>query len=295
MSYDSDEVSIDSAQPVELYLFKYHDLSFSYTSSQYTQNLIIEGKSYVFSPEYIKRGASLDLSDSGTAQETCTIEVLRINPIALLYNNAPPEQDVVEVQIFRKHGEGGASNDWIRLLRGTISQVVFNKSYATLTITIENVLTRNIPKGTLSYFCQNNIYDDRCTLNQDIYAHTCFVDEGMYQTTIYSTNLLEKPSGYFTDGFLLMGHSYRAIVEHKDDMVRIKYPIAFHDISDSFLAYPGCGNLFSECARKFHNTDNFSGVPYVQPYDVERHRAGTGVYWVNGNVIIRDTNGLIYV
>ena len=65
------------------------------------------------------------------------------------------------------------------------------------------------------------------------------------------------PSGYFTDGFLKMGDSFRAIVEHKDDMVRIKYPINFADMEGSFLAYPGCSNLFAQCARKFNNTDNF--------------------------------------
>lgn len=292
MSYADDEKSIELGEPVELYMFRYHDVAYTYTSSQYSQSMVIGGKTYVFSPEYIKRGESLNLSDSGSNQETCTIEVLRLNAVALLYNNAPPEQDIVEVQVFRKHGETG--EDVVRILRGTISQVVFSKSYATLTITIESVLSRNIPKGTLSYFCQNCIYDDRCTLDMDKYAHTCYTDRGMYGTRIYSTNLLEVPSGYFTDGFLKMGDSFRAIVEHKDDMVRIKYPVNFADMEGSFLAYPGCSNLFAQCARKFNNTDNFSGVPYVQPYDVEKHVAGKSVYWVNSSVIVRDTHGTIY-
>ena len=155
-------------------------------------------------------------------------------------------------------------------------------------------MARTIPKGTLSYFCQNCIYDSKCQLNQDDYAHTCYVDIGMYSTVIYSTNLREKPSGYFTDGYVRMGNSYRAVLLHKDNMIKLKYPINEVDVQGSFVAYPGCSNIFSVCASRFSNTDNFSGIPYVKPYNPYTHVVGGGAYWINSSVIIRDTHGFVY-
>lgn len=292
MSFYSDETSTYEAQPIELYMFTYNDMNFLYTSSQYSQSISIDGYSYTFSPEYIERGQNLRFTDSGGTLETCTITVLRTNSVALLYQGAPPELSAVRVQVFRVHGEN--NNDYIRILDGIVSQVIFRDSKAELTITIENVLSRYIPRGTLSYHCQNCIYDEKCFLNRDNYAVKCFVDSDLEGLTIASSNLLAYPSGYFTDGYLKMGNSVRAIAEHKDRYARIKYPINRSEWSGSFIAYPGCSQLFSNCAKRFNNTDNFNGIPYCQPYDAFKHPVDKGGYWINDEVIVRDTHGTIY-
>lgn len=291
MSYKKDEVSVSDGNPIECYRFSYNNQYYLYTSSQYRQALVINGTNYVFNAEYIKRGDNLKLGDSGGTVETCEIEVLRTNPVALLYQGAPPELSSVNVEVFRVHGEH--NNEYIKIIDGIVSQVRFNNSIAILTITIENVLNRYIPKGTLSYSCQNCIYDDKCNLDESMYALTCYIDGGIDGLSLYSTNLREKPSGYFTDGYMRMGNSVRAIKIHKDNMITIKYPINRMDIYGSFIVYPGCSQLFSNCARKFHNTDNFNGIPYIPPYDARKHETGRGVYWVNGNIVVRDTNGNI--
>ena len=151
MSYIEKELSVDNGEPIELYLFTYGDMTFSYTSSQYTQICLVENQEYSFEPEFIKRGDNLKLGDSGGTIETCDITVSRANSIALLYTGAPPEMDKVKLKVFRKHGEEGT--DIVKLIDGTVSQVAFNGSEVTLTVTIEKILSRNIPIGTLSYYC----------------------------------------------------------------------------------------------------------------------------------------------
>lgn len=293
MSYKSDECSIDSGEPIELYKFTYNHVNYTYTTAQFPQKVVMDGVSYVFNPDYIKRGESLKLSDSSTSEETCTIELSRINSVAQLYQIAPPEQDTVSVEIFRMHGEN--NSQYVRILYGTIKQVSFEGSIATLTILVEDILSRNIPRGKLSYYCQNCIYDNKCLLKEDDYKLTCYIDGGMYGTRIYSSNLLTKPNGYFIDGFIKIGNTYRSIIEHDGEMIRIKYPIPKQDQLGSFSAYPGCSGLFSYCHSRFNNTDNFSGVPYIMPFDVYTHNSNdTVVYWINTPVISRDTNGTIY-
>lgn len=287
MSYNGDEISISDAQPIELYRFTYNNLDYCYTSSQYTQQV----GSVVYNPEYIERGTTLKLGDSGGTIETCVIKVPRSNNIALLYQGAPPELSSVSVQIYRIHGQG--STEAIKILDGVVSQVRFSDSVAELTITIENVLNRNIPRGTLSYNCQNCIYDEKCNLKEENYAYRCTVS-GWDGLTIQSAELRDKPSGYFTDGYIKMGNSVRAIVKHEDNYIQIKYPINEVERQGAFWAFPGCSQLFKVCAERFDNTDNFNGVPYVQPYDAYRHATSRGVYWINDNLRIADTKGVIY-
>lgn len=288
MSYEDDELSQQDAEPLEYYKFSYDGIEYNYTSSQYSRT--VNGVTFV--ADYIRRSDSLKLSTSDSETETCTITVNRTNPVALLYQGAPPEQGSVRVQVARGHGL--LSTDFIMILDGVVSQVQFNGSEADLTVTIENVLTRNIPKGTLSYYCQNCIYDSKCSLVEGNYGLKCYIDEGIQGLYIYSANLRERPNGYFTDGFIKMGRCYRQIKIHENNRILLKYPINNADMEGSFMAYPGCSGLFHICAERFHNTDNFSGIPYIQPYDAFKHPVNKGAYWVRSDVITRDTNGQIY-
>ena len=294
MSFYDDETSVDNANPIELYIFSYNGIDYTYTSHANTVTAHLEGKYYTFFPDFIERGESLRLGDSGGSLETCTIKVSRANNVALLYKGAPPELGAIRVAVYRVHGTN--NSNYTLILRGNVSQVSFTDSTATLTITIESLLKRSIPRGTLSYLCQNCIYDSKCKLSKDDYALQCFVDGGVNGLRIFSTNLNEKPSGYFTDGYLRIGNSLRTVAKHESDWVLLKYPIPPSDRTvGEFTIYPGCNGNFETCAEKFSNTDNFSGIPYIQPYDVFRHPVTNDIaYWINGNVVFRDTDGHLW-
>ena len=164
MSFKANELSVDSAEPIELYMFTYDGNIYSYTSSANSYTATVDGNSVTFNAEYIKRSDNLKLGMSSNTQETCVITVLRTNNVALLYQGAPPEQGTVNIQIFRVHGN--ESSDYVKIVDGVVSQVRFNGSEAELTITIESVLNRSIPRGRLGYYCQNTIYDSKCKLNE---------------------------------------------------------------------------------------------------------------------------------
>lgn len=293
--YKDDETSVEEAQPVELYRFTYKDDDYCYTSSLYGISQTVSGVRRVFSPEYIKRSDSLKLGDSSGAFENCIITVNRTNNVALLYQGAPPEQDSVKVEVWRQHGEEVSNANIVRILRGTVSQVRFHNSEAELTITIENVLTREIPRGKLSYYCQNIIYDNKCALSEDKYKLNCKSDDLSTLDDLYlkTDDLLAKPSGYFTDGFMVMNGCYRQIKEHVNDRIYLKYPVPQYVRQKNYYVLPGCNNLFINCHKTFGNTDRFSGVPYQQPYDAFRHPVIKGGYWVDGNIVYRDTHGNI--
>lgn len=292
MSFYDQEISLQDAQPIELYLFTYKNVDYTYTSSGFAKSAYMNDKWYVFNPDYIKRSDSLKTGNSSGNVETTTITVSRSNSVALLFQGSPPEDGLIRVRVYRVHGYD--STDYALILRGVVTQVTFDGSYAELTITIENVLNRLIPRGKLSYYCQNCIYDNKCTLDMNAHQLTCYLDKHVNGLKLYSTNLRERPEGWSINGFLKMGNSYRAIVNAEADWIQIKYPIRSDDWQGSFKVYQGCENTFKYCAEKFGNTDNFSGVPYIMPYNAFTHPTGHGVYWVFENVIYRDTAGTIY-
>lgn len=290
--YEKRELSQEEGTPIELYLFSYNNTNYLYTSANTDINYTINDTHYAFSSEFIYRSETLKLGNTTNDRETCNIVVYRTNPIAILYQGAPPEEGEVRVQIFRVHDIN--SEDFIKLVDGVVSQVVFEGSEATMTVTIENVLSRNMPKGTFSYFCQNCIYDHKCGLSMDKYGVTCTV-KSRTALSITSDTLLDLEDGYFTDGFIKMGDSFRQIKYHSGNTLYIKYPISELQWKASFTAYPGCSNLFANCAKRFNNHRHFSGVCYIQPYNAYKHPViNDCAYWVNSSVISRDTDGKIY-
>ena len=110
---------------------------------------------------------------------------------------------------------------------------------------------------------------------------------------IKSSTIAGYPDGYFTDGFIKMGNAYRQIRKHEGDTIYIKYPINVADREGSFKIWPGCNGIFKTCAERFENTDHFSGIPYIQPYNAFKNPTGKGAYWVRSDVIVRDNEGNI--
>ena len=291
MAFADKEKSRYDSEPAEGYVFEYNGTTYCYTSADRNIDFTLNGQTYRFKSDYIHRGESLKLGDSGGSIETCDITVSSTNDVALLYRGSPPELSAVKVTIYRIHGNN--QNDYIIILNGILSQVKFSDSEATLTVTVEKSLDKYIPRGTLSYYCQNSIYDNKCTLYYKNYELYCPVSN-IIGLTIYSNTLLLYPDGYFDDGYLLMNNAYRGVIEHKRNWVKIKYMINPEDLVGYFYIYPGCKCLFTRCADIFHNTDNFSGVPYITPYNAFKHPVNKGTYWVDDSIIIRDTNGYIH-
>lgn len=287
-NYEITEASNSGGKPIELYSFHYSGMYYNYTSAVTNINSMVDGVSTSFNSEYIKRDDSLKTGSSDGSTETTKIYVTRANSIGLLYQGTPPEDGGVSIIIYRYHED--SPNDLSIILRGVVSHASFQGSEVTLTITIENILENQIPTGTYSYYCQNSIYDFDCKLNKADYEKKCWVDKGFDGLKVKSTNLLEKPSGYYTRGFIKMGNCWRAVVKHEGEEILLKYPINESEKQGSFTIYPGCDCLFTTCAKVFGNTDNFSGVPYTEPTDSVKNKTGKGAYWVDSSIIKRDSN-----
>jgi hypothetical protein len=109
---------------------------------------------------------------------------------------------------------------------------------------------------------------------------------------IYSAQFASFADGYLTGGRIYYNDSVRMIAAHKGEWITVKYP--FIDTPrNTIKVLPGCDTLFKTCALRYHNTINFSGVPYVAPTDSTKNPTGQGAYWIDSLVIQRDTDGFV--
>lgn len=282
-----EETGLDTGQPVELYVFQHGDVNYLFTSD--AQNITIpmsDGTTKTFYADTIQR-ENIKPGSSGNT-EACIVRVDKDNAVAKLYEGAPPEIPV-KAMVYRLHASD--LNRWDIVMRAQVTQVQFEGSECQLTCTMDAWLQKELPNGMNQYYCGHSVFDHNCGLKKSDYAVEALIDkvEGLH---IYSSKFAEYADGYFEGGRLYHATSIRMIAAHKGNCVTLKYPCT--NIPRNIVTVvPGCDQLFSTCAKRYHNTLNFSGIPYCPPTDPEKNPTGQGTYWIDSLVVQRDTNGYV--
>ena len=285
------ETSIQEGMPVECYKFTNDNMEYLYTSRrndldlEFTENGLKRTETYY--AEYIKRNELIPGSQ-GSSTET-TITVSKENPVAKLYQTAPPETAVM-VQIIRLHASDLSKRDVI--FYGRITQASFEDSECNLTVALESWLTKEFPNGLYQYTCNNVLFDKNCRLNKDNYKETVFLDK-VIDLDVYSKDFAKHEDGYYEGGRMYFDGHIRMITSHKGNVCTLRYPFHLKPRND-VIVLPGCDKIFKTCVKKFKNADNFTGFPYCPPTDAEKNPTGTGTYWMDGNIVVRDTKGFVH-
>lgn len=284
------EYSQQDGQPVECYKFTHDGGQYQYTSYQDDVTLTFEEDGLTRTETYFS-----DYVDRETIKPACKgdsssliVKVSKDNSVAKLFQGYPPEKPV-NLTIYRFHVQNKSNRDII--FAGRVGQASFEDSECSLTIKLESWTSRQIPNGMRQFYCNNVIYDHNCQLVEDDYKFPIFIDRvvGLY---VYCEALATFPDNYFANGIFRFEDSSRLITEHKGNYVKLKYPFVGTPRNDAIVA-PGCDHLFGTCASRFHNTLNFTGCPYVPPTNPDRTSVGRGVYWVDSQIVQRDTDGYV--
>lgn len=284
------EHSQQDGLPIECYKFTYGDTNFQYTSHcedidiPITENGVRRTETYF--ADYIERETLKPCAKDDSA--SLVITVSKDNPVATLYKGPPPEKPV-SISLHKLHKQDAEKYDTI--FWGRVSQAVFEDSTCKLTIKQENWLSKELPKGKKGFFCNNVIYDEDCKLLEENYKVDFLIDkvDGLKVT---STTFGNYADGYFNGGIMRHGDNVRMIASHVGNVIVLRYPFPATPRNNA-VALPGCDHLFKTCALKYGNTDNFTGCPYVPPTDPTRNPTGGGVYWVDSQVVQRDTDGFV--
>lgn len=119
--------------------------------------------------------------------------------------------------------------------------------------------------GAISHqaFCNNGLYDERCSLSANDFKTTA-------QVTVTSNTLVAAVFDTFDDQYFRGGHvltSYldsRMITNHVGNTITLHVPFDSRTQTGAIVSvFAGCDKSTGSCRDKFNNFENFNGFPFI--------------------------------
>lgn len=258
MSYDIFETSVDSGQPVEIYIFEQGLETWRYTSGPD----VVTVTSIDYEPASIVRSEITQNND--ISKSNLTITFPRDNLFAKQFLGFAPDL-VTKVTVRRSHSTDSA-NEWVDYWKGRVIQG--KAANHELHLMCESVFTSMRRVGLRSAFqktCRHTLYSVSCGVNMDTYKVTGVVQSAT-ATSCVVNEVGALANGWFTGGIVkLPSGAMRFIVSHTASQLTFSRPFV-EDVSGLTVeVFPGCDHLKSTCNSKYANGDNFGGFPYIPP------------------------------
>lgn len=254
MTYSTSDVSLDSAQPVELYEFLYGLEYTLYTSADRD----ITHNSRTYSPVMVERGSVKVTEDSFKNNVTLTFHRSdRLASSLLLYSPDSP----VTLTIYRGHY---GDNDYVVYWKGRVAGVEAEGN--SLTIECESIFTSMRHPGLRAHYeytCRHTLYSGRCGAQASSFDSLLSISNIVNQTTLDISGAASLGSGWLTGGMIKLIDTYRFITSHSGDRITISRPFHSMKVGDQVLLYAGCDHTKETCKNKFNNIENFGGFPWV--------------------------------
>lgn len=256
MTYKAIEEANYAAAPVELYEFSINGAFYRYTSSK---NTFLATSGEVYSPELIRRSAIK--KSANLDRSKLSIEINIGNEIADMFKVNMPELDLY-VRVMRTHRDAGET---IVIYQGYVTGCEFENNKAILSVEpLNGLLTNNAFTFTYKKICNHNVYDEGCGLDKGLFSRNVTVDGIESNGLSLRINELTEAGGYYTDGLIRIGNTYKHITLHDPVTytLHIISPFESLSIGDTVTLYKGCSRTIGSC-NDFGNFDNFFGFPYI--------------------------------
>jgi len=247
-------------KPVELFhIWRGESTHWYYTSGDVAVEFGTPPHTYV--PATIKRSlveydSSMEITKmnfQAAFVENPALEFMSINPIEIIWievmrlhrDQIPLEADVVFV--------------------GQIKNCSFKGSQANAEcVGFEYFLSMPIPRYRYQLTCNWTLFDEHCTLDENLYEVETIVTVDASGTILTSADFGTQEDGYFIFGPLKYGDSFRTIVGHLGNEIVLNYKIKELESGNTVKAYPGCDGRLATCqSDKFDNLLNFLGFPFT--------------------------------
>lgn len=257
MTYDARESSIEAGNPVELYQFAYGNTTLRYTSSE----IEVTALGYTWTPENIKRTRIKKASHS--SNDKVQVQLPAESTFAKAFKLVAPGFRV-STTIYRLHRDDG---NVVTYYKGFAFSAGFNGNGRTAVFAIlpvTSVKNRQIPRDTFSGLCNNDLFDEQCTILEASYTHnlpvTAVTDEVLTATGAGSVG----GADYFEGGFVLYDGEYRLIIDQSGDNLTLHVPFSITPLGQTLGFRAGCKKRIStDCHTKFSNKINHGGFPFV--------------------------------
>lgn len=244
----------------ELYMFKYNDESYYYTSS----NKEFTFQSNVYKPDrYISRTKIVSQGSNDKSPEL-KITMSKDSEIASLFKITSPYR---KVELFIYKVDITDPSKYLTLWSGSLIASTFSgNSVEFECFSKDQLLDKICGRKTCAYDCQHNLYFDGCDLNVSDYSIITQIKniaaDGI-SIELYDTTGI--PDGYLANGVMLKvnGENVRMITEHSGNNIKLLYIMETLKVDDEVRVSWGCNRLPSDCHNKFNNYKNYQGEPFT--------------------------------
>jgi hypothetical protein len=265
MSYDAQETSTESGQPLELYEWALGATTYRFVGSELPYTL----SGSIYSPESIDRSDIANSADDKA--DRIEVRMPSSNAFAQNFTSNPPGSTAT-LTIRRVHRTDGANEAKI-YFKGVVHGVGFaeeGKQAVIMVVPLTSQKSKMVPRYTFQSLCNYALFDADCKVSEATYSHdlTCSATSA---DTITLTGAGVFGADYFEAGFLEYAGEYRLCIAQSTDVLTILLPFATDPTGFVVKARAGCKKrLATDCNLKFSNAINFGGyqwVPTKNPFE----------------------------
>jgi len=280
MPFSTQEESLESGRPIEIFEFTVGQTIYRFTS---TETVINDGVNN-FQPIPITRTepkVNQDEPGSSVIIQMPTNEV-NAQQFARAWVSRAPVTGDTRVRIWRHHTNDGSSQFqlfWI----GYLVAVTYEDNGFLLSIqcrSLDNLFTLQGPRRNWGPLCQNQLYDRFCTLSEIAYTVTGAITAVAADGVTLTVPGLSAPTVTRVGGEIRIPGtlSTALIIAVSGDDYTIQYPDPNFEVGKTVQLVEGCDHSTSNttgCAAfpnggetSGTNIENFGGTPYTPPVNL---------------------------
>lgn len=274
MTYAAQETSVESGQPVELYLFTIGSAPYAYSSAEDT----ITKSTIRYAPESISR-TEIKVSKE-KEDDQVEITVPESNAFVQNFFDIPPgDRSTLTIREF--HRTDGIEQIIISF-KGFVQSVRFDKQGDEAIIIARSITSANArtgPRHTFQTGCNNHLFDARCGLSKAAFEQfgTVAAVSGRFVTVTGISNI-GGGSDYWQAGTIQALGEHRLIYEQNLNVFTMLLPFRGATVGSTVRLLPGCKHRrVLDCATKFNNFGpsgglNYSGCDWIPQKNI--HQTG---------------------
>ena len=242
-------------RPLEIFHFWTvdSDQHWRYTSGDVT----VVHDSQTYTPAPISRSAV----SGGAGEHTQMTVNAPMGGVTLIDFLEQKTGEPVWAEIGRLHRED--LNEKLVIFIGQVAGIGFSGLDAAIECGgLDALLATPIPRDRFSPGCQNDLYDERCGVDDASFSTAAVLSsvsaDGL---TLVSATFALQDDDYYRMGFVAYGGIRRMVTGHTGDTIVLRSAIYGLAAAATVTVYAGCDYTRTTCRDKFANLDNFFGHP----------------------------------
>jgi uncharacterized phage protein (TIGR02218 family) len=265
MTYDAQETSTESGQPVELYAFALGANTYRYTSSE----LPFTDTGFTYNPEAIERSQLVMTTDDKT--ERLEVRMPSSTTFAQQFKSTAPGFTAT-LTIYRVHRTDGAEEVklYFKGVVGGLSFTANGRKAIVMALPFTSLKAKEIPRYTFQNLCNYALFDGDCKVSEASFSHL-LACTAVSDNVITLTGAGALGADYFEAGFVEYLGEYRLVLSQSTNDLTLLLPFTSDPTGSNVNARAGCKKRLSEdCNTKFSNPINYGGykwVPKKNPFE----------------------------